>query len=100
MEHPQISDDRSEIKGRKGWHTALQRVDWKLITMMLAIKVLVLVFAVESYGVMTDQPVAGWRGWLEIWNHWDTLHYLKLAQFGYGTSEDMKMSLIFYPLFP
>jgi hypothetical protein len=35
-------------------------------------------------------------GWLEVWARFDTLWYLRIAQYGY----DRPMSVIFYPLYP
>lgn len=76
------------------------RRDVRLVTMMLAIKILCLVFAVQSYHVWVDQPINGWRGWLEIWNRWDALSYLKLAQQGYSAVGELRPALVFYPLYP
>jgi len=38
--------------------------------------------------------------WLEIWNRWDASHYLRLAEHGYATSGDTRVSLVFFPLYP
>ncbi|MGH9801667.1 MAG: hypothetical protein ACRD82_14985, partial [Blastocatellia bacterium] len=76
------------------------RRDARLIGMMLAIKALCMIFAVQSFHVWVDQPVNGWRGWLEIWNRWDALNYLKLAEHGYNAMGEMRPTMVFYPLYP
>jgi mannosyltransferase PIG-V len=38
---------------------------------------------------------------LEIWTSWDTRHYIRIAEYGYGTSGDANNNLIaFFPLYP
>lgn len=37
---------------------------------------------------------------LEIWHRWDTVHYLNIAQHGYGTDPDREMLIIWPPLYP
>lgn len=76
------------------------RRDVRLVAMMLAIKVLCMVFAVQSFHVWKDEPVNGWRGWLEVLNRWDALNYLKLAEYGYNATGEMRPLMVFYPLYP
>ena len=64
--------------------------------MVLGIKALLLTFGVEAVASLT--PVH--RGWLEIWNNWDAMHYLRLAQQGYVAAGDSRVSLVFFPLYP
>jgi hypothetical protein len=35
-----------------------------------------------------------------MWNNWDTLHYLGLAEHGYVAAGDSRVSLVFFPLYP
>lgn len=76
------------------------RRDVRLMAMMLAIKMLCLIYGVQSYHVWVDQPLNGWRGWLEIWNRWDALSYLRLAQQGYSATGELRPAMVFYPLYP
>ncbi len=78
----------------------IQTDETGLVAMMLAIKALVFLYAGQSYQVLSDQRIAGVYGWLELWNHWDSLHYQKLAAHGYSAVGEMKPSMVFYPLFP
>ncbi len=82
------------------WLKPQMRRDARLIGMMLAIKAVCMVFAVQSFHVWADQPISGWRGWLEVWNRWDAVNYLKLAEFGYHSTGEMRPMMVFYPLYP
>ena len=72
--------------------------DWIVIGWVMAAKVLLLIFGAKSFQIIQDKPLPGGHGWLEIWNRWDSPHYLRLAQVGYDTSNVWKAW--FYPLFP
>lgn len=71
-----------------------------MIAIVISIKALLFLFAVQAYQVLQNQRVVGRRGWLEIWNRWDTLNYQKLAQFGYGATGELQPLMGFYPLYP
>lgn len=88
------------IPKQTGTILGLTPIDWQLVTMILAIKALIFTFGVQSYLVWMDQRPAGLLGWLEIWNRWDGLHYLKIAQYGYSATGELRLTLNFYPLFP
>jgi hypothetical protein len=64
--------------------------------LVLGIKALLLTFGVEAVAALT--PVH--RGWLEMWNNWDAMHYLRLAEQGYVAAGDSRVSLVFFPLYP
>jgi hypothetical protein len=88
-------------------HTAVERTRWglrqrerRLLAFVLGIKAVLFLFAAQSNQVLQDQRVAGVRGWLEIWNRWDSLNYQSLAQFGYSAAGEHKPLLVFYPLYP
>jgi hypothetical protein len=76
----------------------LSKRDWLVVGWVLAIKLLLFIFGVKSFQVLQNQRVIGVKAWLEIWNRWDSLHYLHLAQSGYSASDILKAW--FYPLFP
>jgi hypothetical protein len=69
--------------------------DWLVVNWALSIKFLLLLFGVKSFQVLENRPVPGW---LEIWNRWDAIHYLQIAQFGYSSASALKAW--FYPLLP
>jgi hypothetical protein len=70
--------------------------DWQTIGLIVGIKVLILTFGVQAMAAMhSSHP-----DWLEIWNRWDSLHYLGLAKSGYAAVGDTKVSLVFFPLYP
>lgn len=78
----------------------LRRRELRLIGIVVSIKALLFLFAIQSYQVLQNQRVVGVRGWLEIWNRWDALNYQKLAQFGYSATGELQPLLAFYPLYP
>ena len=88
---PEYRRDRS-----REWIAYLRRWDWPTIGLILGIKVLVLTFGVQAVASMSMSHA----GWLEIWNHWDATHYLRLAETGYVAAGDSRVSLVFFPLYP
>jgi len=75
--------------------------DWRLIALILGIKFVLYVFAVQAFHIWADQPVPGGRfGWLEIWNRWDAESYLSIAEHGYSNDPDRRHLLNFYPFYP
>ena len=94
---PSTADKNQYPRGfAAGWVEAIQRWDWSTIGLILGIKVLLLTFAVQAVATLS-----AWHGgWLEIWNHWDAVHYLRLAKHGYVSAGDSRVSLVFFPLYP
>jgi hypothetical protein len=80
--------------------SGLRHRELRIIAIVVSIKALLFLFAVQSYQVLQNQRVVGVRGWLEIWNRWDALNYQKLAQFGYSATGERQPLLVFYPLYP
>ncbi len=78
----------------------LRRREWRTISIVVSIKALLFLFGVQSFQVLQNQRVTGRRGWLEIWNRWDSLNYQKLAEFGYSATGELQPLLVFYPLYP
>jgi Gpi18-like mannosyltransferase len=68
------------------------------LLIFLCAKLLVLWFGLQAAQVMTNLPLPG--HWLDIWNRWDSLHYVSIANDGYQSTGEAKASLVFYPLFP
>ena len=88
--------ERGTVKSGRSWRS----LDWPLVGMIVAIKMLVLLFGVEAYSVLQNQSAGAFRGWLEIWNRWDAPHYLDLAREGYVAAGDERFWIVFYPLYP
>src|ERR1700719_316868 len=76
----------------------LPQDDWLVIGWAMATKVILLAFGVASYQALEDEKVPFGEAWLEIWNQWDTLHFLRLAEFGYSAAD--KFKAWFYPFYP
>ena len=69
--------------------------DWLVVGWVLAIKFLLFIFGVRTFQALENSVAPGW---LVIWNRWDSIHYLDVAEFGYRSSSTLKAW--FYPLFP
>lgn len=78
----------------------IRKVDWPLVATILAIKGLILVFGAASYQLLSNKRIESWRGWLEIWNHWDSLRYVRLAETGYTNLGSYRADLVGFPLYP
>lgn len=77
---------------------AVPRCDWVVIGWLFATKLALLVFTAKSFQILQNERVVGLRHALNIWNRWDSLHYLRLAEHGYKSSDVMQSW--FYPLYP
>lgn len=73
---------------------------WPLVAFVLAVKVMLLVHGASSYLVPWDQSITSTYEFFEIWNRWDSLNYLHIAEFGYQAMGDKRHLLAFYPLYP
>jgi len=71
--------------------------DWPVITLILSVKALLFIFAVQAVTTLSRES---FPGWMEIWNRWDAVHYLALAEHGYVATGEGRVSLVFYPLYP
>jgi len=75
---------------------ALKRLDWSTVGLILALKFLIFVFALQSVATLAPEAIS----WAEMWVQWDSRHYLFLAEKGYVSEGDDRVSLVFLPLYP
>lgn len=68
------------------------------VLIFLCAKVLVLWFGLQAALIMTNTSLPA--KWLHIWNQWDSLHYVSIADDGYQSTGEARASIVFYPLFP
>ena len=78
------------------WLRRIRGWDWPTIGLILCIKVLLLTYAVQYVTAFSDSKV----NWMQIWNRWDAVHYLGLAEKGYVATGEGRFSIVFYPLYP
>ncbi|MBN1687702.1 MAG: glycosyltransferase family 39 protein [Candidatus Omnitrophica bacterium] len=76
-------------------------ISWEKPSVQLALLAVIMtlgtfLFAAAAY-IATKNHFPS--SWLEIWNRWDTVHYLKIAREGYST-EGSKIPIVFFPLYP
>ena len=83
----EIRSTSASSKVREAWKRitlAIPRDDWLVVGWAMATKALLVLFGVASYQAIEDEKVSfGWP-WLEIWNQWDAIHFLRIAEFGYS----------------
>ncbi len=80
--------------GRRRWR------NFNTIAAVLIIKIAILSFAAQSFQIVSDMRLSEQNTILGIWNRWDAVNYLKIAQTGYtGTGED-RFLIVFFPLYP
>ena len=77
-----------------------RQLDWRVVALTLAVKFVLLVYAVQAYYVLSNKGLGTFYGYLEIWNRWDAPHYLDLARDGYVNTGEQRLWLVFYPLYP
>jgi len=81
------------------WVQRIRRIRYPL-TLAFLLAVITFAFGCCAYLVFQDKrPPAGW---LELWNRWDVVHYLKVAEFWYGGegSGEQRFMIVFLPLYP
>jgi hypothetical protein len=72
----------------------------RVLGTVLLTKAILLAFAAQAYQVITNQHLDQNNSILGVWNHWDALHYLKLAENGYSSVGDDRFLIVFFPLYP
>jgi Gpi18-like mannosyltransferase len=75
-------------------------LDAKTLAIVLTIKFVILLFAIQSYQIVTDQPVNDLTTALGIWNRWDAQSYLSIAHYGYAAEGEDRFLLVFLPFYP
>jgi Gpi18-like mannosyltransferase len=73
---------------------------WPLVLFVLGLKALLLVLGAMSLRMPWHFDLAEPNGFFEIWNRWDALNYLHIAEYGYQATGDKQHLLAFYPLYP
>jgi Gpi18-like mannosyltransferase len=73
---------------------------WPSLVTLLIIKVFALLLGVFARQIFANQPVPNLRAAIAAWNGWDAPHYLNLAQYGYESTGERSVGIVFYPLFP
>jgi len=64
----------------------------------LSLTSIVLTFFIAKIGFIIYQN--NYHSGLEIWNRWDTKHYLNIAKYGYQYSYKDPLTITFFPLYP
>ncbi len=89
---------RSTVRGRLVCAIGLlTKDDWLVVGWVLAVKFLLFVFGAKSYQILEDKSLQGAHAWFEIWNRWDSLHFQRLAQFGYSATDTLPLGFVAFP---
>ena len=83
-----------------GFRSRLARLNWSVVWLILALKLLLFVFGLTAVQVLGERPLTSFSEAFRVWNRWDTPHYLDLAQYGYSTEEPTRLFFVFFPLYP
>src|SRR3989442_6900306 len=92
--------NRAQEREQRPLPLFIRRLDWKLIGTLLAIKALFYLYGTQAYQVLTNSSIGSFKNWLALWNRWDAVHYVALAENGYQATGEARFLIIFYPLFP
>ncbi len=79
------------------------KLNWfnrKVLATVLLTKILILSFAVQSYLIITDQPIDKFYDYFGNWKRWDAVHYLNIAQNGYTAYGEDRFLIVFFPFYP
>ena len=71
----------------------------RIVATVLVTKALTLLFAIQAFEVLENRSVTTAGGVLGIWQRWDAIHYLKLAEQGYTGTGDDRFLIVFFPLY-
>lgn len=99
MKQPNIKRNREQPADEPQPH-AQAWFEPRLVALVVTVKLSLLLFGVQCYQVLSNQPTAGLRGRLEIWHRWDALHYADIARLGYTSVGEKNVLLVFFPLYP
>lgn len=72
----------------------------RILATVLITKALVLLFAVQAFEIFEDRSVNSVGGVFAIWERWDALQYLKIAENGYTAVGDDRFLIVFFPFYP
>jgi Gpi18-like mannosyltransferase len=73
-------------------------ITWRLLVLLVAIPA---IFILAPRTRFTNlQPVPSIRDLSTMWSNFDGLHYLDLAQYGYGYQHKTDMDYAFFPVYP
>src|SRR5437764_5972493 len=79
---------------------ALRPVNWDLVGLVVLVKVAVLAFGLHAFTAVENARLPSHVWGYEVWNRWDALAYLGIAQHGYTNVGEARFLLAYFPLYP
>ncbi len=71
---------------------------WRVLIILIALPAMFLLPPRTRFTSLTEKPSVG--NIFSMWSNFDGLHYLDLAQFGYGYQHKTDMDYAFFPVYP
>lgn len=75
-------------------------LNFNVITTVLVIKLLLLIFALHSHQVLSDQPISDLEQFLKLLARWDAESFLYIAESGYTSVGKQRFLIVFFPFYP
>ena len=70
------------------------------VATVLVTKFCILLFGYQSFQIVNGEPSKSFYRFFEIWNRWDSNHYLTIAQFGYTAVGEQRFLIVYFPFLP
>ncbi len=86
--------------GREPWTSWASPGTLRIVGFVLLAKLLLLTYAVAAAEIWRDAPVRSLGEALALWERWDAVHYLGLAEHGYVSQGEDRWRIAFLPLLP
>lgn len=98
LEDPSTEEAAAEAQlSRFAW---LGRFDWQTVGVVLGVKAVVLICGGITYQILANERVFSFYRLLEIWNRWDGLRHIRIADSGYTNTGEFRADLVGFPLYP
>ncbi|MEO6050699.1 MAG: glycosyltransferase family 39 protein [Pyrinomonadaceae bacterium] len=81
-------------------NSLLRQIDWQIVGIVLGIHAVVMIYGAAAYQLLFNERVKGWHGLLAMWNRWDALRHVRIAEVGYTNVGDARADLVGFPLYP
>ncbi len=77
-----------------------RRIDRDAAGLAILTELLTFGFGYFAFEITAEQRVGSFYQVFDIWNRWDTTHYINIAVHGYQKAGDMRFAIVFFPLYP
>lgn len=71
-----------------------------IMGIILLVKAIIFLYGAISYEIFTNKHFSSINSFFSIWNQWDSINYLNIAEKGYNADPRKGFLLAFFPLYP